>query len=537
MVTYQASKLNLSSSHSSKEVFVASLLYEPFSQSLALMHSDSSILLFPAFSPFSPSSDSPNTKTLIPPSCSSSCFLRLQSNPNSTEGRTVFIVASPHNGGSRVLLRLWVLQKNQVFVKAQVNCSQSDLKLDNSKLGLVVDLTHGISVKLVGSVNFFALHSVSAKKIWVFGAKVVDDESVKLMKCAVIDCCLPISSITISLGFLILGEDNGVRVFPLRTLVKGRVKKPRDSGRRREENCENGLDSDAFSKVQGMNIPNGPIRYVNGSNDSCSSTVVSSKSVVGWHGVKSIALKGTIEIASNDFTGKIAENSFSVKHRILKLKQDSGLGGSFFVNFKGVEMQSQILISVIKAVSVQALSHKRLLILDSVGDLHLLSMYGTSPGSETTGQMRRLGHAMKVQMLFVLPDFSTRMHNFWISDGLHTIHMMSISELGIHVNDTDEHEIGEKLMQISAVEAIFSSERIQNVIPLSGKAILVLGQDGHCWLLLFDYFGAVCLKYWAQVVLVSSCRYGLMNTELERRCNHLVLLQASVYNITGECDQ
>ncbi|KAI3978081.1 hypothetical protein MKX01_032458 [Papaver californicum] len=520
MVTYQASKLNLSSSHSSKEVFVASLLYEPFSQSLALMHSDSSILLFPAFSPFSSSPDSPNTKTLIPPSCSSSCFLRLQSNPNSTEGRTVFIVASPHNGGSRVLLRLWVLQKNQVFVKAQVNCSRSDLKLDNSKLGLVVDLSHGFSVKLVGSGNYFALHSVSAKKIWVFGAKVVDDdESVKLMKCAVIDCCLPISSITISLGFFILGEDNGVRVFPLRQLVKGRVKNPRDSGRRREENCENGLDSDAFSKVQGMNLPNGPIRYVNGGNELYSSTVVSSKYVIGCHGVKSTALKGTIDIASNDYIGKIVENSFSVKHRILKLKQDSGLGGSFFVNFKGVEMQSQMLSTVLKAVSVQALLHKRFLVLDSIGDLHLLSTYSTSPASETTGQMRRLGHAMKIQMLFVLPDISTRMHNYWISDGLHTIHMMSISEMGIHVKDTDKHESREKLMQISAVEAIFSSERIQKVIPLSGKAILVLGQVGHCWLVLFDYYGAVCLS-----------------TELRLRCYHLVLLQASVYNITGECD-
>ncbi|KAI3976224.1 hypothetical protein MKX01_019170 [Papaver californicum] len=502
MVTYQASKLNLSSSHSSKEVFVASLLYEPFPQSLAFMHSDSSILLLPAFSPFSSSSDSPNTETLIPPSCSSSCFLRLQSNPNSTEGRTVFIAASPHSGGSRVLLRLWVLQKNQVFVKAQVNCSQSDLKLDNSKLELVVDLSHGFSVKLVGSVNFSALLSVSAKKIWVFGAKVVDDdESVKLMKCAVIDCCLPISSITTSLGFLILGEDNGVRVFPLRPLVKGRLKKPIDSGRRREENCENGLDSDAFSKVQGMNLPNGPIRYVNGSNELYSSTVVSSKYAIGCHGVKSTALKGTIDVASNYYTGKV-ENS-SVKHRILKLKQDSGLGGSSFVNFKGVEMQSRILSTVLKAVSVQALLHKRFLVLDSVGDLHLLSMYGTSPGSETTGQMRRLGHAMKIQMLFVLPNISTRMHNFWISDGLHTMHMMSISEMGIHVNDTDKHEIREKLMQISAVEAIFSSERIQQVIPLSGKARLVLGQ--------------------AQVVFVSSCRYGLMNTELKSvLCNFLV---------------
>ncbi|MCL7039786.1 hypothetical protein MKW94_005775 [Papaver nudicaule] len=481
MVTYQASKLNfLSSSNScSKEVIITSLLFEPSSQSLALMHSDSSILLFPSFSPFS-SSDSPNTnKTLIPPYCSSSCFLRIQSNPNSTEGRAVFIVASPDNGGSRVLLRLWVLQKNQVFVQAKVNCN---LKLDTTKSGCVVDLAHGFTVKLVGSVNFFALHSVTARKIWVFGAKFVDgDESVKLMKCAVIDCILPISSITMSLGFLIFGEDNGVRVFPLRPLVKGRVKKVRDSGRRRG-GSENGLNNDAF----------------------------------GCHGVKSNALEGTTEIASHDYTKKIADNSFSVKHKILKLKQDSGLGGSFFVDFKGVKMQSQIL----KAVSVQALLHKRFLILDSVGDLHLLSMYGISAGSEITGHMRHLGHMMKIQLLVVLPDISTRMHKFWISDGLYTVHLMSISEMGIHVNDTDKHELGEKQMQISAVEAIFASERIQKVVPLSGNTVLVLGQVN--WFMLMELaYGSV--SFGTQVVLVSSCRYGLMNTELGSvLCNFLV---------------
>lgn len=42
-----------------------------------------------------------------------------------------------------------------------------------------------------------------------------------------------------------------------------------------------------------------------------------------------------------------------------------------------------------------------------------------------------------------------------MSDGPHTIHMMSISEMGIHVNDTDKHEIGEKLMQISGLTMLF----------------------------------------------------------------------------------
>lgn len=39
---------------------------------------------------------------------------------------------------------------------------------------------------------------------------------VKLMRCAVIECSVPVWSISVSSGVLILGEDNGVRVFNLR---------------------------------------------------------------------------------------------------------------------------------------------------------------------------------------------------------------------------------------------------------------------------------------------------------------------------------
>ncbi|KAJ6707689.1 hypothetical protein OIU85_028000 [Salix viminalis] len=48
---------------------------------------------------------------------------------------------------------------------------------------------------------------------------------VKLMRCAVIECSVPVWSISVSSGVLILGEDNGVRVFNLRQLLKCKVKK------------------------------------------------------------------------------------------------------------------------------------------------------------------------------------------------------------------------------------------------------------------------------------------------------------------------
>lgn len=98
-------------------------------------------------------------------------------------------------------------------------------------IGVLVDFKHGVSVKLSGSVNYFAMYSVSSSRIWVFGVKMDGDGGdedgvvVKLFRCAVIECCRPVWCISVSFGFLILGEENGVRVFSLRRLVKGRDKK------------------------------------------------------------------------------------------------------------------------------------------------------------------------------------------------------------------------------------------------------------------------------------------------------------------------
>lgn len=234
MVIVQASKLDLPNPSLSSPP-ITSLLFEPHSLSLALMHSDSSFSLYPSISPLSLSS-LPAPQTLVCPPSSSSTFLLLQNpNPNNpdTNSRVLFIVSGPYGGGSKVLLRFYILQRQKLFTKAQVICKQRDLQFDQ-RLGVLVDCNHGVSIRLSGSVNFFAMYSVSSSKVWVFAVKSVggidDDDGgdgvvVKLMRCAVIECCNPVWSISISFGFLILGEVNGVRVFNLRPLVKGRVRK------------------------------------------------------------------------------------------------------------------------------------------------------------------------------------------------------------------------------------------------------------------------------------------------------------------------
>lgn len=89
-----------------------------------------------------------------------------------------------------------------------------------------------------GSVNFFALYSVSSSKVLIFGVNLVGDThesddgvAFKLMKFAVIDCLRPVFSISISFEWLVLGEENGVNVWNLRELVKGKkVKKVKNYG-------------------------------------------------------------------------------------------------------------------------------------------------------------------------------------------------------------------------------------------------------------------------------------------------------------------
>ncbi|XP_042488362.1 uncharacterized protein LOC122068520 isoform X2 [Macadamia integrifolia] len=436
MVTTQACKLNLPlHAHPSSSLEIRSLLFEPISQSLALMYSDSSFLLLPS-PPLFTSSPSPSfpPQTLIPSPSSSACFVRLHGSPNSTDGRVLFVVAGPHNGGSSVLLRFWILRKNQAsFAKAELSCNRSGISCDH-RLGVVVDLSHGLSIKLAGSVNVFALHSVSARKIFVFAAKMVGDEDdgvgVRLVKCAIIDCTLPICSMTILFGFLLLGEDNGVRVFPLRPLVKGRVNRQQELKRRPERK---------------MNLPNGSIPTINGINDLYSTETVYSKHLVSGNDGKSAKQEGTA-VSTNGFTKAEGHHEYA-KLRTVKLRQDSRECGTCFMSFKDPESQSSkstTLFSMpVKAAYIHALSPNKFLILDMVGELHLLWLYNRVSGSEIKGHMRHLNLSMKAQMLAVIPDISMRTQTFWVSDGFHSVHTMSISDMDIPANEDVKNDIEE----------------------------------------------------------------------------------------------
>ncbi|XP_065854307.1 uncharacterized protein [Euphorbia lathyris] len=431
MVVFQSSKVSLPSS----SLQTTSFLLEPNSLSLALMHSDFSLSLYPPLSFPSLSSLPPKPQISIPPPTSSSSFVLLRQDSDS---RALFLVASPHKGGSQILLRMYILQNNNTFTRAQVVCSQRGLGFD-SKLGVLVDVNHGVSIKIIGSVNFFVMYSVSSRKVWVFALKLIGNgDAVKLMRCAIIECSRPVWSISVSFGFLILGEDNGVRVFNLRQLVKGNAKKVKSS------NSNGNLDRNVKLESKGSKLPNG---------------------VIGAeHHSITTSCNGLLD-------GKIEKLSLLVKQKSLRCREDSSEVGAFFMSFKSKHVHG----STIKAVSIQALSSNKFVILDSIGDIHILCLSTPSGGGNLRNQMMHFPHSMKVQKLAVLPDISSRIQSFWVSDGIHSVHMMSASETEGAVSKIDGDEVEEKLMQISVIQAIFSSERVRDLVPLAGNAILVLG--------------------------------------------------------------
>lgn len=86
-------------------------------------------------------------------------------------------------------------------------------------------------------------------------------------------------------------------------------------------------------------------------------------------------------------------------------------GGIYFVALKGRvidDLKSAKLMSL-KAISIQALSPKKILIRDSIGDLHLLHLASTANGSDFSCNILPLPHLMKVHTLTSVPDSSISM--------------------------------------------------------------------------------------------------------------------------------
>ncbi|KAK8938038.1 hypothetical protein KSP40_PGU008452 [Platanthera guangdongensis] len=434
----------LSSSSSSFSPSITSILFEPFSSSLSLSLSDSSHILFPSFSPSSPL----QPPTAVPPSSTAASFLRLL-----PTNRVLFLVAAPLDAFASVVLRAWILLSTPPrFAPVRLTYKKS--------APATIPLAHGFGVRLIGTVNYFLLHAPAAGKIWVMAARLGkggenEREGVDLMKCAVVECDLPIYSIGMSTGVIVLGEIGGVRVFPLRVLVKGNGWKGKRKG-----SLAAGKSGDRLLQLEKRFVPNGMIVPM-----SCTEG-------------------GAVVKAGEEKTSEKAP----VVLRRARLRQNSADLYSFFMEIKckhSISKGNTEYLASVKAISIHVLPQNQFLILDSVGDLHLLTLHGTFTASEVSSDssrsskyahMCRLDVKMKVQVLSIPPDMFAKMESIWISDGAYSVYMMAVAFNETPEKDGVEDEEKEKSIRLSAAQVIFTSEKVQHIIAVSAKAILVLGQ-------------------------------------------------------------
>ncbi|XP_073018595.1 uncharacterized protein [Primulina eburnea] len=418
---------------------LSSLMYDSKSSSLAFRHFDSSFSLYPCVNPLRLSSF-PSPQTLIPSPTSSATFLHLQTSPESAT--TLFLTCSPVlRPSSSTLFRFYVLRDDR-FGKIKVLSNHRDLVWDQSKGGMVFNTNHGVSMKLSGGINVFSLYSVSNSKIWVFAVRLICDnvgpEALKLMKCAVIDCCFPIFEIRVLFGFLILGEENGVRVFPLRPLVKGKQRKEKKSGGKR-------------------------------SNLQCGSS----------NGGKTLVTDEELNLLSVK-SEKREKHNDSVKLRVMKLRQDSKDAGGVFVAFKDKDFNGSVSVNMpgksLKAISVEALSVNKFVILDSIGNLHVLCLSSSLHGLDACCVMKQSIQTMKVLKMAVFHDVSAVAQTVWISDGCYTVHLMAVSGVDASVDDSEVEGTDEKLVTTSVTQAILTSEKIHDMVPMNANAVLILGE-------------------------------------------------------------
>lgn len=425
-----------------------SLLLAPPSspaRALALLFPDSSAHLFPSLPSVSPFATSYPAHTPVPsPLAAAASFALLL--PSS---HLIFLSAHPSPSNSSVHLRAYSLAPAPAFPRfAPASLS---FKRHASAAGLPLqDLPFGIGVRLAGGVNAVSLLSLSTGQIWVLSPKLAaDGRTVELHKCAVVELepARPVYAMEVAMGRLLLGEVGGLRVFPLRGLMKG------------------GKERDVKKEV---------------------AVVVGRK---GCH-KKNGMLNGLVVPVNRVSYGGNGEGDFvsTCKLTTLRVKQSSGSYCSFSLAFQNDDQKSEgsmELLNSVKAISIHPLSNNKFLVLDSSGVLHVFIFSTTQMVSRGAIKQYsenihtyRLHYPMKVQLSAVFSVTSIKTQFFWVSDGGHTVHVMSAVETespnGDNGDVTGERELAP--IKLSAIEAIFTSERVEDIVSISKDSVLILGQ-------------------------------------------------------------
>ncbi|KAK3161645.1 hypothetical protein QOZ80_1BG0079710 [Eleusine coracana subsp. coracana] len=411
---------------------------------LALLFPDSSAHLFTSLPNPATAASLPAPTAVPAPLAAAACFALLL--PSS---HLLFLTAHPAPGSPAVHLRAYALGSAPTL--ARFAPSPLSYKRHVSASGLPLpSLPFGLGVRLAGGVNAVALLSLAAGQIWVLDPRLAaDGRTVELHKCAVVELepARPVYAMEVAMGRLLLGEAGGVRVFPLRGLMKG--------GKEKERKVEGAVAAGKKSLHKKNGIVNGmvvPVRR-------------------GSHGGR-----GEGDAVS------------TCKFTTLRVKQSSGSYCSCLVTVKNDDRKLQggmESLKSVQAVSIHALSKNKFLVLDSSGALHVFSLPNIEMGSGVGNKqcpenihIYHLNYPMEVQLSAVFPSGSTKTQIFWVSDGGHSVHIMSM----LDIDSTDSNNGGDAkdgeltTINLSATEAIFTSEKVQGIVPISKDSVLILGQ-------------------------------------------------------------
>ncbi|GLJ08074.1 hypothetical protein SUGI_0080920 [Cryptomeria japonica] len=170
----------------------------------------------------------------------------------------------------------------------------------------------------------------------------------------------------------------------------------------------------------------------------------------------------------------------------LKMRDTSGKVCSFFVPFEDTGKEGNK-ASRLRAIAIHALSQTKFVVLDSAGDLHILSLHNlvsTIDGQKeqdcvTVGHccLRHLKCSLKVNMLATFPETSsTTSQKLWASDGRNSIHLLSFPNVSTSLGGSDKDPVDENPLQLSVMQAVFLSDRIRAIASMSANATLVLTQ-------------------------------------------------------------
>ncbi|CAO1947868.1 unnamed protein product [Urochloa humidicola] len=442
-----ARRLPLPPSHPPPTSFLLAPHSSP-TRALALLFPDSSAHLFPSLPTPAPgaaaSSPAPAPTPIPSPLAAAACFALLL--PSS---HLLFLSAHPSPSSPAVHLRAYALASAPALLRFAP--SPLSFKRHASASGLPLHgLPFGLGVRLAGGVNAVALLSLAAAQIWVLAPKLTADRrTVELHKCAVVELepARPVYAMEVAMGRLLLGEAGGVRVFPLRGLMKG--------GKEKQGKKEGAGVAGRKSLQKKNGMMNGlivPVRR-------------------GIHGGGG---EGDAVSTCKLTTSRVKQSSGSYCPFLLASQNDGH-------NSKG-DME---LLKLEKAVSIHPLSKNKFLVLDSYGLLHVFSLSTMEVGSGAARkqyseniQTYHLDYPMKVQLSAVFPSSSIKTQIFWVSDGGHSVHVMSALDIE-STNGNDDGVTGERKLatiKLSAIEAIFTSERVQDIVPISKDSVLILGQ-------------------------------------------------------------